>query len=515
LIILIIALLATGCSTLFPAKTGDAVMDRVLSARKIIIGTSADYRPFEYYDNSFQITGFDPAIARELGARLGVQVEFRDIPFEGLFPSMQVGQIDAAIAAISVTPDRQAVVDFTDVYYTSQDSILARQGSGIGKILSPVQLAQYRVGVQTSSTYERWLQTTLIMPGLMRPQNLLQYQKPEHAVRDLRENRNDLIVMGSIPAQTYLQQGGLEEVGKGFNVQLYAIAVPKGANVLQARLNEKLAQMRNDGTLARLAFEHLQLDIAQSPDLPVNLPGVVPPAVVPTTGPKPCFDNLDFVRDITIPDGSRLRPGEDFDKIWRIRNSGSCTWDTSYRIDFVQGDMMGGAWQPVKNIVPPGATYDIVVDQRAPLYGGNFMGIWQMVNGQNVPFGRRLWVKITVPGSQPATAIPAPTPVQPILPVLPPGPQISYFRADSPLVRQGDLIIVRWSFSGAGLAKSRLSRTDPDGRVVALYGGADVPMQGAYEDLALKPGAVIYTLLVGSEMGGTSVSAITVNVTNR
>jgi polar amino acid transport system substrate-binding protein len=93
----------------------DPVWDRIESSGRIVIGTSADYAPFEYYDEAFEITGFDAAIATELGVRLGLEVELVDIAFDGLFSALEIGQIDAAIAAITVTPERDAYVDFTDL----------------------------------------------------------------------------------------------------------------------------------------------------------------------------------------------------------------------------------------------------------------------------------------------------------------------------------------------------------------------------------------------------------------
>ena len=68
---------------------------RVSSTGTIIFGSSLDYPPYESYDADFQPTGFDVALARELGTRLGYRVEFLDIPFEGLLPAVQAGQVDA------------------------------------------------------------------------------------------------------------------------------------------------------------------------------------------------------------------------------------------------------------------------------------------------------------------------------------------------------------------------------------------------------------------------------------
>jgi polar amino acid transport system substrate-binding protein len=298
-------------------RGSDPVWDRIRSSGRIVIGTSADYAPFEYYDETFQITGFDAAIARELGNRLGLQVELVDIAFEGLIPALEIGQIDAAIAAISITPERQAVVDFTDVYFTGRASALASEVSTFGPILVPAQLAQYRVGVQRGTAYQTWLQTTLVDVGLMPASNLLVYEKPEHAVSDLTQGRNDVVVMDAQPADEYLQGGGVRLVGQSLNPQQFGMAVPKGASTLQKQLNEALTEMRNDGTLARFATIYLLLDNYELQPLPTPtpLPG-------PTATPPPCYDGMEFVEDVTVPDGTEMQPGQNFDKVWRVKNTG-------------------------------------------------------------------------------------------------------------------------------------------------------------------------------------------------
>ena len=77
------------------------------------------------------MTGYDPALARSMASQLGIQVELKDYAFEGLGTALKNGDIDAAIAAISVTADRETQVDFSDVYFYNQDAVLARSGSGI------------------------------------------------------------------------------------------------------------------------------------------------------------------------------------------------------------------------------------------------------------------------------------------------------------------------------------------------------------------------------------------------
>jgi len=492
------------------ATSGDPVWDRVQAAGKIVFGTSADYQPFEYYDESYEIIGFDAALARELGARLGLQVDLVDIAFEGLPAALQIGQVDAAIAAISVTPERQVSLDFTNVYYSGKDAILAREVSGIPEIITPAQMAQYRVAAQRGSIYATWVQQTLIDSGLMPQTNLLLYDKAGEAVRDLRENRNDLVILDELAAEEYILAGGVVSIGGGLNTQLFAIALPKGSAMLQSELNAALTGLQNDGTLVRLIDEFLDIQAPVATPAPVQtaIPG-------PTATPAGCYDGMAFVQDIQVSDGTEMRPGQEFDKVWRVRNTGTCPWNNSYQIVFVQGDRMSGSSTFVTANVSPGNVYDMTVKLKAPNAPGRYTGIWQMVNSKGIPFGERIWVKITVPGTVPPTgAPPTATSVPPVQPTSPPAPVIDYLNVSADTVQQGDVLVVSWSFSGEGLASARLTRTNPDRTQTPLYGGADVASQGEYEDLMMTPGTYSYTLNVSSEFGGTTIRTVVVNVTS-
>jgi ABC-type amino acid transport substrate-binding protein len=501
LVYLLIVILVSACRTdnaptpaVTPTATTDQVWNKVTSSGKLIFGSSMDYAPFEYYDQFFQPTGFDIALAREVGARLGLQVEFRDMAFESLLPAVQAGQVDAGIAALSVTPDRQQTVDFSNIYYNDKTSALSKQGSGI-KITSPNQLASYRVGVQRGTVYEQWIQATLINSGLMPATNLFTYQQPDHAVNDLKKGYVNVVVMGALPADDYVKAGGVEVSGETLNAQLYAIAFAKGNPSLQARLNQALDTIQTDGTLSRLATQYLGVNGGTQP-----LPTPPPSIITPAPPQIPC-DSMTFVADVTVPDGTYMNPGQSFTKTWRIRNTGSCTWNSSYRFVFVQGSSMGGQPQSIQGTVVPNQTYDMSVPMTAPTTPGTYAGWWQMVNPQGTPFGTRIWVEIVVP--QPQQPQPRPTPV---------APSIEYFTGPQSAVQVGEVIVLKWAFSTQDLATSKLTRTNPDGSITALYGGADVPTPGTYEDLAAYPGTFTYTLSVSTEFGGTQTATVVVGV---
>jgi len=405
---------------------------RVQAAGKIVVGTSADYPPFEYYSGEFEIDGFDVALMNEVGQRLGVGVEYIDYAFDGLGNALQLGQLDAAIAAISVTAERQAVVDFTNVYLVSQDGVLATDQTQVA-INRVEDLAGYRVGVQSGSVYEEWLETTLVDTGLTARDNLFTYQRLDEAIDGLRNGQIEFVVMDLPTAEATLTQGGFAIAGKGLNQQVYAIALPKGANALRAEIDRVMNDMQADGTVAELAKRYLSL--AQLPPTPT-------PAPTSTPAPPPsCLDNLTFVGHVDGVGSPQnpivVGPGQAFTKGWQVQNSGTCNWDGSYRVVYVDGNdpasSMGGQPTPVEGQVTPGQAYDVRVNLIAPLRPGTYLGIWQMENGQGQAFGQRLQVTIQVPA--PVTATPAPTSTPPS--------NIS-FTVDRTQIKQGECVSFSW-----------------------------------------------------------------------
>ena len=118
-------------NTAFPS---DDVWDRVVQNQKIVVGTSWDYPPFSSVDPNYQVVGFDIALIQEIGRRLNIPVEIQNYAFEGLPGALQVNQVDMAVAAISVTPERAGQMSFSSVYYTNQTSVLARNDALITSI---------------------------------------------------------------------------------------------------------------------------------------------------------------------------------------------------------------------------------------------------------------------------------------------------------------------------------------------------------------------------------------------
>jgi ABC-type amino acid transport substrate-binding protein/heat shock protein HslJ/uncharacterized protein affecting Mg2+/Co2+ transport len=436
----------TPAPTQAPAATpvpAPDLWDQIQRDGVLRVGTSGDYAPFEYYNKRYQLDGFDIGLIQEIGKQLGVRVEVKDYAFDGLFNAVELGTIDAAISAISVNPEREKYVGFTDVYYVGRTGVLAGADSAITAITKVEQLADKTVGVQTGSVYETYLANTLVATKLMPAKNLVSYPDIGQAVKDLQRNRLDVVVLDYQPAESFVAEGGVKLVGQDLNPQSFAIAFPKGAESLRRVLNQAIAQVVASGAYDTLAQTYLGL----TPD---NIQPVPTPAPAPTSAPSQptppppagCIDNMTYVADLNYDDKNMtappvLQPGQSFVKTWRIRNSGTCTWDSKYYLAYSSGNsplaQMGGQPTYIQGTVAPGATYDISVNLTAPTQPGVYQGFWQMNNAQGTAFGTKVYVGIQVQAPAPTAA-----------PTQPPSPSIS-FTVDKTNITAGQCVVFNWN----------------------------------------------------------------------
>jgi len=138
------------------------------------------------------------------------------------------------------------------------------------------------------------------------------------------------------------------------------------------------------------------------------LPATVTP-VPATSTPLPTAtavsycDWVAFVKDVTIPDGTKFLPGETFTKIWRLKNRGTCTWTPDYMLVFVGGEQMGNTSAVrLSSYVAPGQSVDVSVTLTTPIIKGPYVGYWMLRNSSGVLFGygdnanKAFYVDITV-----------------------------------------------------------------------------------------------------------------------
>ncbi|HET6845579.1 MAG TPA: NBR1-Ig-like domain-containing protein, partial [Anaerolineales bacterium] len=131
---------------------------------------------------------------------------------------------------------------------------------------------------------------------------------------------------------------------------------------------------------------------ATSTDMP-PAPTAIPPSPTPV-----CTDDLDYLQDLTIPDGSLMRPGESIDKRWQVRNSGSCNWDQRYSLRLVSGDAMGTDGSVLLYPARAGTEATLQITFTAPQEPGTYECQWQAANPDGTPFGDTFYMQIVVGG---------------------------------------------------------------------------------------------------------------------
>lgn len=130
------------------------------------------------------------------------------------------------------------------------------------------------------------------------------------------------------------------------------------------------------------------------------------PEPEPTFTPTPqpiCSNEATFIADVMISDGARFSQGEEFNKVWRLKNVGTCTWNTEYSLVFTSGDRMSGLDTFLNSEeVPPGSEVELGVSLIAPEVDGSYKGYWMLESDRGEAFGigksadKPFWVQIAV-----------------------------------------------------------------------------------------------------------------------
>ncbi len=176
---------------------------------------------------------------------------------------------------------------------------------------------------------------------------------------------------------------------------------------------------------------------------------VVPATTAPTAAPTAltatpgtCTNNAIFVSDVTIPDNTVLAAGQAFNKIWRLRNTGTCAWGTGYQLVFISGEAMSTATTTSVSATPSNTTADLLVAMTAPSAAGTHNGYWRMKSPQGVLFGDMLNVTIVVStsGGTPGTPTRTLTPSAACSGT----PSIASFTASPITVTAGSAVNLSW-----------------------------------------------------------------------
>jgi len=133
-----------------------------------------------------------------------------------------------------------------------------------------------------------------------------------------------------------------------------------------------------------------------------SVPQLFTPAPTPTitaTIPGPCTDSLSFLDDITIEDNTFVSPGSSIDKQWLVQNTGTCNWDSTYRLKWIGGDTLGAAEEQALYPARAGTQATLRIIFTAPVIEDTYDSAWQAVDPNGNVFGDLIFIKIVVAGN--------------------------------------------------------------------------------------------------------------------
>ena len=207
----------------------------------IIMGTNAEFEPFEYRENGMDIVGFDVEIAEKVAEKMGKELVIEDMAFDSLIMALNSDKIDFIAAGMTATDERRTQVDFSESYFHSKQMIIVKADDT--SITTADDLVGKNVGVQLGTTGD------LFVSGTEGIASVAQFQTGTQAVMDLKNGKVDAVVIDAEPAKKMTEgQSDLKLLDAPFVEEEYAIAVKKGNDEVLQAINETLTDIQANGT---------------------------------------------------------------------------------------------------------------------------------------------------------------------------------------------------------------------------------------------------------------------------
>ncbi|MBQ7652768.1 MAG: transporter substrate-binding domain-containing protein [Clostridia bacterium] len=252
-----------GCVSVFAAckkeeaSITDATPEGIKKYGSLVVATNAYFPPFEYKDEETgKITGWDMDIAQKLADKLGVKLVIADMEFDSVLLAPGANKAHISMAGISYSEKRDQTLDFSVGVFDSSQVIIVKNDSDIA---GPFDLGGKTVGVQSGTVGQLLAQMDPDWAGegedacLAAPGNVSKYTTGAEAVLALTQGKVDAVIIDKFPAQKFVENyQGVKICEETVFDDEYAFAVKEGNKELQQWLNEAIAEMKADGTMAAI-----------------------------------------------------------------------------------------------------------------------------------------------------------------------------------------------------------------------------------------------------------------------
>ena len=219
---------------------------------KLTMSTNAAFPPYESTDDNGNFVGIDIDVAAAIAEKLGLELQVDDMDFDAALLAAQNGKSDMVMAGVTVTEDRQLVMDFSDSYATGIQSIIVKEDSDIA---SPDDLADKMIGTQRGTT------GYIYCSDDFGDEHVTPYDNGLTAVQALVNGQVDAVVIDNAPAKEFVEANpGLKILDTAYAEEDYAIGVAKGNTAMLDAINGALEELKNDGTLQTIVDKYIKAE---------------------------------------------------------------------------------------------------------------------------------------------------------------------------------------------------------------------------------------------------------------
>ena len=249
LAVLMVMSVFAGCGK----KSDDSGLNLV-EAGKLIMSTNAAFPPYESTDDKGNYIGIDIEVARAIADKLGLELVIDTMEFTAALEAAQKGKSDMVMAGVTVTPDREMVMEFSKTYATGIQVVIVPEDSDIKTI---DDLDGKKIGTQMGTTGYLFCSDTPENGGYGE-ENVVAYDNGITAVQALLKGQIDCIVIDNAPAQAFVKENpGLKILETEFAVEDYAIGFAKGNTALKDAVNKALDELIADGTVQKIIDKYI------------------------------------------------------------------------------------------------------------------------------------------------------------------------------------------------------------------------------------------------------------------
>lgn len=228
--------------------------------KTLTLATSADFPPYEFVGDDGNYAGIDIEVSKLIADKLGMELKVENMDFNSVISSVQTGKADIGMAGLTVTPDREKNVAFTDSYATGIQVVIVKNGSAI-KTVDDLYAkgASYKIGVQLTTTGDIYISDDIKDKKMSC--TVEEYKSGADAVAALVAGKIDCVVIDNEPAKSFVAaNSGLSILETEFVTEDYAICVAKENTELKDQINGALKELIADGSVKKVQDKYIKAD---------------------------------------------------------------------------------------------------------------------------------------------------------------------------------------------------------------------------------------------------------------